>query len=88
MEPEPAQKYLSIIMLPTLFRILIGVMVDSRAIFKERKYLVMGSHFCMCVCYLAIILGGAATEKSLTFWAVLYGFFNEFIMASLASYAI
>lgn len=75
-------------MVPTLFRVIVGVLVDSRLIVKERKYLVMGSHLLMCVCYLAIMLGAANTAQSMTLWVFIYGFFNEFIMASLASYAV
>jgi hypothetical protein len=48
-------------MVPTLFRVIVGVFVDSRLIVKERKYLVMGSHLLMCVCYIAIMFGAAST---------------------------
>ena len=75
-------------MVPTLFRIFVGVLVDSRIIVRERKYLVMGSHLLMCLCYRAIMLGAAGSAQSMTLWIFIYGFFNEFIMASLASYAV
>lgn len=57
LEPADSQKYMALTMLPTLFRMFIGVLIDSRAIVRERKHLVMGSHALMCVCFLAIIFG-------------------------------
>lgn len=88
LQPADSQKYMALTMVPTLFRMFIGVIIDSRAIVKERKYLVMGSHALMCLCFLAIIFGVADSAKTMCFWVFVFTFVNEFIMASLASYAL
>lgn len=88
LEATDSQKYLAITQLPTMFRMLIGVLIDSRSLVSERKYLVTACHIMMCLCFLAIIFGGAETPGSMCLWVFLFSFFNEFIMASLASYAL